>query len=99
MAYGMQAGLAWWSTVSPYGGFGSTAALVFVLVVAGIKAVYEDVKRHHEDNETNKSIAHVLQGDGAWRGQQGCNKALLKGLSVCISCGLRTERAAATTLR
>jgi len=62
----IQAGLAWWSTVSPYGGFGSTAALVFVLVVAGIKAVYEDVKRHHEDNETNKSIAHVLQGDGSF---------------------------------
>ena len=34
----MQACLAWWSTVSPYGGFGSTAALVFVLLVAGIKA-------------------------------------------------------------
>lgn len=60
----MQAGLAWWSTVSPYGGFGSTAALVFVLLVAGIKAVYEDFKRHAEDNETNKTVTHVMQADG-----------------------------------
>lgn len=62
--YVCQAGLAWWSTVSPYGGFGSTAALVFVLLVAAVKAVYEDIKRHNEDSETNNSIAHVLQPDG-----------------------------------
>ena len=60
----MQACLAWWSTVSPYGGFGSTAALVFVLLVAGIKAVYEDFKRHNEDKETNNSVTHVMQPDG-----------------------------------
>jgi hypothetical protein len=58
--------LAWWSTVSPYGGFGSTAALVFVLLVAAVKSIYEDVKRHHEDSETNNSIAHVLQPDGTF---------------------------------
>ena len=50
--------------MSPYGGFGSTAALIFVLLVSGIKAVFEDVKRHREDTETNKSDAHVLQPDG-----------------------------------
>lgn len=76
---GWQACLAWWSTVSPYGGFGSTAALVFVLLVAGVKAVYEDVKRHHEDNETNKSTAHVLQGDGAAPGK----------LQRCLCCAAR----------
>lgn len=60
----MQACLSWWSTVSPFGGTGSTAALAFVLVVAGIKAVYEDVKRHQEDVRTNKSVAHLVNGDG-----------------------------------
>jgi DNA-directed RNA polymerase beta' subunit len=47
-----------------YGGFGSTAALVFVLLVAGVKAVYEDFKRHNEDKETNNSVTHVMQPDG-----------------------------------
>ena len=51
--------------MSPYGGWGSTLALVFVLLVAGIKAVWEDVKRHNEDRETNNSVARVLQPDGA----------------------------------
>ena len=50
--------------MSPYGGLGSTAALVFVLLVAGVKAVWEDVKRHQEDRETNKSTTHVMQPDG-----------------------------------
>lgn len=50
--------------MSPYGGLGSTAALVFVLLVAGVKAVWEDVKRHQEDRETNKSITEVMQPDG-----------------------------------
>ena len=50
--------------MSPYGGFGSTAALVFVLLVAGVKAVYEDFKRHNEDKETNNSVTHVMQPDG-----------------------------------
>ncbi|KAK9810005.1 hypothetical protein WJX72_003251 [[Myrmecia] bisecta] len=60
-----QACLAWWSVVSPFGGFGSTAALVFVLVVAAIKAIWEDVKRHQEDRRTNSSLAHVVQPDGS----------------------------------
>ena len=62
--YLLQACLAWWSTVSPFGGTGSTAALAFVLVVAGIKAVWEDVKRHQEDLKTNKSTAHLVNSDG-----------------------------------
>ena len=50
--------------MSPFGGTGSTAALAFVLVVAGIKAVWEDVKRHQEDLKTNKSAAHLVNSDG-----------------------------------
>ena len=59
-----QACLAWWNVVSPFGGFGSTAALAFVLIVAAVKAIFEDKKRHQEDHRTNKSIAHVVHGDG-----------------------------------
>lgn len=73
-----QACLAWWSTVSPFGGTGSTAALAFVLVVAGVKAVWEDVKRHQEDVKTNKSTAHLVNSDG---------KTPLKGrLLSCTVC-------------
>lgn len=50
--------------MSPFSGFGSTAALAFVLIVAAIKAVFEDKKRHQEDHRTNNSIAHVVQADG-----------------------------------
>ena len=59
-----QACLSWWSIVSPFGGFGSTAAIVFVLLVAAVKALWEDAKRHQEDRRTNASHAHVLQADG-----------------------------------
>ncbi len=62
-----QAALSWWSEVSPYSGWGSTLALLFVLVVAGIKALWEDRKRHQEDRETNNSITHVMQPDGELR--------------------------------
>ena len=50
--------------MSPFGGFGSTAALAFVLIVAAIKALLEDAKRHQEDRRTNKSVAHVMLPDG-----------------------------------
>lgn len=60
----VQACLSWWSVVSPFSGYGSTAALAFVLIVAAIKATFEDKKRHQEDHRTNKSIAHVVQTDG-----------------------------------
>ena len=59
--------------VSPFGGWGSTLALLFVLIVAAIKAMFEDVKRHQEDRSTNASTAHVVNADGvrphvpAWR--------------------------------
>jgi len=60
----IQAGLSWWSVVSPYSGIGATAALLFVLLVAGIKAVWEDMKRHQEDQRMNTSITHRLKADG-----------------------------------
>ncbi|GAB4813241.1 hypothetical protein N2152v2_000287 [Parachlorella kessleri] len=61
----LQAALSWWSVVSPFGGVGSTAALVFVLVVAGVKAVWEDTKRHQEDKRMNTSITHKVNADGS----------------------------------
>lgn len=60
----LQACLSWWSTVSPFGGTGATAALLFVLLVAAVKAIWEDVKRHQEDGRLNRSIAHRLCPDG-----------------------------------
>lgn len=51
--------------MSPFGGFGSTAALAFVLIVAAVKAIFEDKKRHQEDHRTNKSTAHVVSANGA----------------------------------
>ncbi|KAK9806980.1 hypothetical protein WJX72_009386 [[Myrmecia] bisecta] len=60
-----QAALAWWSVVSPFSPFGPTAALLFVLLVAAIKALVEDHKRHVEDRRTNNSVAHVVHSDGS----------------------------------
>lgn len=61
----IQAGLSWWSVVSPYSGIGATMALTFVLLVAAVKAIWEDVKRHREDENMNKSITHRLLADGS----------------------------------
>jgi magnesium-transporting ATPase (P-type) len=61
----LQAGLSWWSVVSPYSGVGSTAALLFVLAVAAVKAIWEDVKRHQEDQRMNTSVTHRLNPDGS----------------------------------
>ena len=57
--------MAWWNVVSPFGGWGSSLALGFVLVVAAIKAIWEDAKRHQEDRRTNASVAHRYMPDGA----------------------------------
>lgn len=51
--------------MSPFGGWGSSLALGFVLVVAAIKAIWEDAKRHQEDHNTNASVAHRYMPDGA----------------------------------
>jgi hypothetical protein len=47
--------------VSPFAGYGSTAALTFVLLAAAIKAVIEDKKRHEQDFETNNSSTTVMR--------------------------------------
>ena len=60
----LQAVLCWIPIVSPFGGLGSTAALLFVLAVAAVKAVFEDVKRHQQDAATNASVAHIVNADG-----------------------------------
>ncbi len=64
--------------VSPFGGWGSTLALLFVLVVAAIKAMWEDLKRHQEDHNTNGSLAHRYMPDGT------LPRSSLK--LACISC-------------
>lgn len=50
--------------MSPFGGWGSTLAILFVLIVAAIKALLEDLKRHQEDRSTNASTAHRVNADG-----------------------------------
>jgi phospholipid-transporting ATPase len=59
-----QACLVYWSVVSPFKPFGPTLALVFVLLVAALKAIAEDRRRHIEDSKLNNSTAHVLNPDG-----------------------------------
>ena len=56
----LQAVLSWIPVVSPFGGWGSTLALLFVLAVAAVKALFEDVKRHQQDRATNASRARVV---------------------------------------
>lgn len=86
----MQACLAWWNVVSPFGGFGSTAALAFVLIVAAVKAIFEDKKRHQEDHRTNKSTAHIVHADGKF--MKHCNHrcslrcSCVKMLVICCHC-------------
>lgn len=36
-----------------------------MVIVAGVKAIWEDSKRHKEDWRTNASTAHVLRNNGA----------------------------------
>lgn len=63
----IQAALAWWPRVSPYNPWGSTLALLFVLLVAAVKEVYEDVRRRRSDYVTNARPACIRVGDGAFR--------------------------------
>ena len=39
-------------------------ALLFVLLVSGVKAIAEDLKRHNQDGVTNNSLTRVVQPDG-----------------------------------
>ena len=62
----VQAGLCYWSAISPFSPYGATFALVFVLAVAAVKEICEDKKRHVEDRRTNATSARVLQPDGTF---------------------------------
>lgn len=68
--------LSWFPAISPFGGLGSTVALLFVVIVSGITALIEDFKRYNEDRATNRSIAHALQPDGIWElGVEGLRRS------------------------
>jgi phospholipid-transporting ATPase len=64
--FAVQAGLAWWATVSPYNPWGSTLALAFVVAVAAAREAYEDAKRRAADSVANGRPALRLRGDGAF---------------------------------
>lgn len=46
--------------VSPTGRYTTLVPLVFILVVSGLKEIFEDVKRHRADRGVNRSITLVL---------------------------------------
>ncbi|XP_036406934.1 probable phospholipid-transporting ATPase IA isoform X4 [Megalops cyprinoides] len=51
--------------VSPTGRWTTLVPLLFILVVAAVKEVIEDLKRHNADNVVNKKKTQVLR-NGAW---------------------------------
>ncbi|GAO48796.1 phospholipid-translocating P-type ATPase [Saitoella complicata NRRL Y-17804] len=50
-------------TVSPTNRWTTIAPLAFVLLVSAFKELVEDVKRHQQDRELNRSRASVLEGN------------------------------------
>ncbi|XP_053314387.1 phospholipid-transporting ATPase IA isoform X2 [Spea bombifrons] len=51
--------------VSPTGRYTTLVPLLFILAVAAVKEIIEDVKRHKADNSVNKKKTQVLR-NGAW---------------------------------
>ncbi|XP_016396997.1 phospholipid-transporting ATPase IA-like [Sinocyclocheilus rhinocerous] len=51
--------------VSPTGRWTTLVPLLFILLVAAVKEVIEDLKRHNADSVVNKKETHVLR-NGAW---------------------------------
>ncbi|XP_073778314.1 phospholipid-transporting ATPase IA isoform X4 [Danio rerio] len=51
--------------VSPTGRWTTLVPLLFILVVAAVKEIIEDLKRHNADNVVNKKETQVLR-NGAW---------------------------------
>ncbi|XP_007568882.1 phospholipid-transporting ATPase IA-like isoform X3 [Poecilia formosa] len=51
--------------VSPTGRWTTLVPLIFILVVAAVKEIIEDLKRHKADNVVNKKECQVLR-NGAW---------------------------------
>lgn len=54
--------------MSPFGGLGATAALSFVLLMSGGKAIIEDFKRHTEDEKTNTSQTTIVNPSNGRKG-------------------------------
>ena len=61
--------LAYWREVSPYSPLGSTLALVFVVGVALIKELVEDVKRHRADGEVDSRVTRRMSVGGGGEAQ------------------------------
>ncbi|XP_055492870.1 phospholipid-transporting ATPase IA isoform X2 [Leucoraja erinacea] len=51
--------------VSPTGRYTTLVPLLFILLVAAVKEIIEDIKRHNADSGVNKKKAQVLR-NGAW---------------------------------
>ncbi|KAL0961560.1 hypothetical protein UPYG_G00355480 [Umbra pygmaea] len=51
--------------VSPTGRWTTLVPLIFILLVAALKEIIEDLKRHKADKAVNRKEAHVLR-NGAW---------------------------------
>ncbi|KAL8207468.1 UNVERIFIED_CONTAM: putative phospholipid-transporting ATPase IA [Gekko kuhli] len=51
--------------VSPTGRYTTLVPLLFILVVAAVKEIIEDIKRHKADNSVNKKQTQVMR-NGAW---------------------------------
>uniref|UniRef100_A0A670J5J9 Phospholipid-transporting ATPase n=1 Tax=Podarcis muralis TaxID=64176 RepID=A0A670J5J9_PODMU len=51
--------------VSPTGRYTTLVPLLFILIVAAVKEIIEDIKRHKADNAVNKKKIQVLR-NGAW---------------------------------
>ncbi|XP_072920842.1 phospholipid-transporting ATPase IA isoform X3 [Hemitrygon akajei] len=51
--------------VSPTGRYTTLVPLLFILLVAAVKEIIEDIKRHRADSGVNKKKAQVLR-NGAW---------------------------------
>uniref|UniRef100_A0A8C3RAH2 P-type ATPase N-terminal domain-containing protein n=1 Tax=Cyanoderma ruficeps TaxID=181631 RepID=A0A8C3RAH2_9PASS len=51
--------------VSPTGRYTTLVPLLFILAVAAVKEIIEDIKRHKADNAVNKKQTQVLR-NGAW---------------------------------
>lgn len=67
MYFLVQAALTWWSAVSPFDPWGSTAALAFVVAVAAVSELWQDVRRHRADYEINNRTTRVMHANGSFR--------------------------------
>jgi hypothetical protein len=52
--------LAAFPNISPFSPVGPIMALTFVVLVAAIKAIIEDIRRHKEDKRMNNNAAFVV---------------------------------------